>query len=48
METSDTAEVEARSMLAFSLLVGNHLMAAEHGARSRAEVLELAARWLLA
>ena len=48
MGTSDTAEVEARSMLAFSLLIGNHLMAAEHGARSRAEVLELAARWLLA
>ena len=45
---SDEAEVEARSMLAFSLLIGNHFMAADHGARSRAEVLELAARWLLA
>ena len=45
---SDEAEVEARSMLAFSLLIGNHFMAADHGARSRAEVLELTARWLLA
>jgi AcrR family transcriptional regulator len=42
------AEVEARSMLAFSLLIGNHFMAADHGARSRADVLDLAARWLLA
>jgi AcrR family transcriptional regulator len=44
----DPAEVEARSMLAFSLLIGNHFMAADHGGRSRAEVLELAAGWLLA
>ena len=44
----DVDEVEARSMLAFSLLIGNHLMAADHGPRSRTEVLELAARWLLA
>lgn len=42
------AEVEARSMLAFSLLIGNHFMAADHGPRSRAEVLDLAASWLLA
>ena len=45
---SDPAEVEARSMLAFSLLIGNHFMAADHGGRSRAEVLELTVRWLLA
>jgi AcrR family transcriptional regulator len=45
---SDEAEVEARSVLAFSLLIGHHFTAADHGARSRAEVLELAARWLLA
>src|ERR1019366_8872520 len=44
----DPAEVEARSMLAFSLLIGNHFMAADHGDRSRAEVLELTVRWLLA
>ena len=45
---ADEAEVEARSMLAFSLLIGSHYMAADHGARSRADALELAARWLLA
>ncbi len=44
----DEDDVEARSMLAFSLLIGNHFMAADHGARSRAEVLELAAARLLA
>ena len=41
-------EAEARSMLAFSLMIGHHFMAADHGARSHADVLELAARWLLA
>jgi len=45
---ADADEVEARSMLAFSLVIGNHFMAADHGARSRAEVLELAVRALLA
>jgi AcrR family transcriptional regulator len=45
---ADPAEVEARSMLAFSLLIGNHFMAADHGDRSRADVLELTTRWLLA
>jgi AcrR family transcriptional regulator len=45
---SDEAEIEARSMLAFSLLIGNHFMAADHGPRSRAEVLDLAGDWLLA
>ena len=33
---------EARSMLAFSLIVGNHFIAASHGDLSRAEVLERA------
>jgi hypothetical protein len=33
-------------MLAFSLWIGNHFMAADHGARSRADVLELALRRL--
>src|SRR5262249_46382362 len=41
-------EVEARSMLAFSLVIGHHFLAADHGARSHADVLELAARRLLA
>src|SRR5262245_36853734 len=44
----DQDEVEARSMLAFSLVIGHHFLAAGHGARSHADVLELAARWLLA
>jgi AcrR family transcriptional regulator len=37
----DDDEVEVRSMLAFSLLIGNHFIAAAHGARSRADVLAL-------
>ena len=45
---SDQDEAEARSTLAFSLVIGHHFMAADHGARSHADVLELAARWLLA
>jgi AcrR family transcriptional regulator len=45
---ADEAEAEARGMLAFSLMIGQHFMAADHGARSHEEVLELAARWLLA
>jgi AcrR family transcriptional regulator len=41
-------EVEARSMLAFSLAIGNHFIAADHGGRSRRQVLELATNQLLA
>ncbi len=44
----DEDDVEARCMLAFSLWIGNHFIAADHGARSRADVLELAMRRLLA
>jgi len=44
----DQAEAEARSILAFSLMIGHHFMAADHGPRSHADALELAARWLLA
>jgi AcrR family transcriptional regulator len=43
----DEAEIEGRSVLAFSLAIGNHLMAADHGAHDRAEALELAVRQLL-
>lgn len=39
---ADADEVEARCMIAFSLWIGNHFIAADHGNRSRAEVLELA------
>jgi len=42
----DEDEVEARCMLAFSLLIGNHFIAADHGARSRADVLKLTLRRL--
>jgi AcrR family transcriptional regulator len=44
---SSDDEVEARSLLVGSLWIGSHFMAADHGARSRAEVLELAVRRLL-
>jgi AcrR family transcriptional regulator len=37
----DEDEIEVRSMLAFSLLIGNHFIAADHGVRSRADVLAL-------
>ncbi len=43
---SDPDDVEARCMLAFSLLIGDQFIAADHGGRSRADVLELAARRL--
>jgi hypothetical protein len=42
------ADVEARSMLAFSLVIGDHFIAADHSPRSRADVLELALKRLLA
>jgi AcrR family transcriptional regulator len=42
----DPDDVEARAMLAFSLLIGDHFIASDHGERSRADVLELALRRL--
>ena len=44
----DEEEIEARCLLALSLWIGNHFVAADHGDRGRAEVLELATRRLLA
>ncbi len=44
----DEDDVEARCLLAFSLAIGTHFVAAGHGGRSRAEVLELASRRLFA
>jgi hypothetical protein len=44
---ADEDDVEARCILAFSLWIGNHFIAADHGAHSRADVLELAVRRLL-
>ena len=46
--TDDADDVEARGMLAFSLLIGSHFIAADHDGRSRAQVLEQATRRLLA
>ena len=43
----DPDEVEARSMLAFSLAIGSHFIAADHADRSRTDVLELAVGRLL-
>jgi AcrR family transcriptional regulator len=40
-------EVEARCMLVLSLWIGNHFIAADHGSRGRAEVMELAVKRLL-
>ena len=37
----DDDEVEVRSMLAFSVFIGNHFIAADHGGRSRRDVLRL-------
>ena len=43
----DEADVEAaRRLMALSLWIGNHFLAAERGGRRRAEVLERAARLL--
>ena len=42
----DDDEVEARCMLALSLWIGNHFIAADHGGRSRGEVMGLAMREL--
>ena len=42
----DEDDVEARCMIAFSLWIANASIAADHGARSRADVLELAMRHL--
>ena len=44
---ADADDVEARSILAFSLFVGSPFIAAEHPGRSRAQVLQLATDRLL-
>jgi AcrR family transcriptional regulator len=43
----DADEVEARSLLAFCVAIGAHFLAADHGDRTRAEVLARAADLLL-
>ena len=44
----DEDEAEVRCMLGFSLWIGNHFIAADHGARSRDDVLSLVMKRLLA
>lgn len=44
---ADADEVEARSLLAFCLAIGEHFLAADHGDRTRAQVLSRAADVLL-
>jgi AcrR family transcriptional regulator len=44
---ADENDVEARSMLAFSLFVGSYFVAAEHRGKSRRQVLQLALDRLL-
>jgi len=43
----DADEVEARSLLAFCVAIGEHFLAADHGGRTRAQVLARAADLLL-
>ncbi|GAA1183286.1 AcrR family transcriptional regulator [Kitasatospora gansuensis] len=43
----DPEDVEVRCMISFSLRVGYHFIAADHGSLSRAEVMELTRKWLL-
>jgi hypothetical protein len=38
----DEDDVEARCMVFYSLWIGNHFIAADHGGRRRADVLKLA------
>jgi len=44
--TSDRGEVEARSLLAFALIIGQHFVTAEHVGFSRTQALDLAADFL--
>jgi AcrR family transcriptional regulator len=44
----DAEEVEVRCLLAFSLFVGSHFTAIDHGAYSRTEILQLTLERLLA
>ena len=45
---SDEDDVEARCVMAMAVFIGMHFMAADHGERSRADVLGLLRRQLLA
>ncbi|MFD7259239.1 TetR/AcrR family transcriptional regulator [Streptomyces sp. NPDC059874] len=43
----DPDDVEVRCMLTFSVRLGSYVVAADHGDRSRAEVMDLTKNWLL-
>ena len=42
----DTTEIEAKAMLAFSLIIGNHVIAADHPRSTRGRVVQDATRLL--
>ncbi|MDQ3717227.1 MAG: TetR/AcrR family transcriptional regulator [Actinomycetota bacterium] len=44
---ADENDVEARSMLAYTLLIGSYFIAAQHGNKTRAQMLQLAVDRLL-
>jgi hypothetical protein len=44
---ADEDDVEVRSMLAYSAVIGSYFIAAEHGGRTRSQVLRLALDRLL-
>lgn len=46
--SADADEAEARCLLVLTLWIGNHFVAADHGARRRADVIGLALRQLVA
>ena len=46
MREATDDEVEARCLIAFSLWIGSHFVAADHGPRSREDVMTLALRRL--
>jgi hypothetical protein len=38
----DESDVEVRCLLFYSLWIGNHFIAADHGSRTRSDILKLA------
>ncbi|GAA2514963.1 TetR/AcrR family transcriptional regulator [Streptomyces gobitricini] len=44
---TDPDDVEVRCMITFSVRIGAHVVAADHGGHSRAEVMEMTKKWLL-
>jgi hypothetical protein len=44
--TDDEDNIEVRSLLFYSLWIGGHFIAADHGLRSRADIVKAALSWL--